>query len=242
MTRRRQATGGWGDRGGCAVGYRRVSTSEQTHSGLGLDAQSDAIAAAATRLALTVAATFDDLGISGGRPLEERPGLLAALDALKRGDTLVIAKRDRLGRSVLNVAMIERLVDRKGARIVSAAGEGSDDDGPTSRLMRQIIDCFAEYERAVIRSRTRAALQVKRARGERVGQIPYGFQLAADGVRLEVHDAEQCVLARLRLLRAMGLTCRVVADELNREGHRTRRGTPWRYQYVAELLGREAKS
>jgi hypothetical protein len=52
---------------------------------------------------------------------------------------LLVAKRDRLGRDVLNVAMIERLLERKCARVVSAAGEGTEDDGPTSILMRQII-------------------------------------------------------------------------------------------------------
>lgn len=110
-----------------------------------------------------------DAGVSGGLALEHRPALLAALDAIGGGDVLLIAKRDRLGRSVLNVAMIERLVERKGARIVSAAGEGTDDDGPTSVLMRQIVDSFAQYERAVIRSRTRAAMAAKKRRGERAG-------------------------------------------------------------------------
>lgn len=141
-----------------------MSTSEQAGSGLGLEAQGSAIAASAGRLGLTVAATFTDAGVSGGLPLEQRPALLAAMDALSKGDTLVVAKRDRLGRDVLNVALIERLAARKGARIVSAAGEGSEDDGPTSILMRQIIDSFAQYERALIRARTKAALSAKRAR------------------------------------------------------------------------------
>lgn len=60
-------------------------------------------------------------------------------------DVLLVAKRHRLGRDVLNVVMIERLVERRGAWVISAAGEGSDDDSPTGKLMRQIIDAFAEY-------------------------------------------------------------------------------------------------
>jgi DNA invertase Pin-like site-specific DNA recombinase len=161
-----------------AIGYRRISTVEQAGSGLGLDAQQTAIAAAAARLELPLADTFTDAGISGGLPLEQRPALLAALDAIRRGDVLIVAKRDRLGRDVLNVAMFERLAERKGARIVSAAGEGTDTNDPTSRLMRQIVDCFAEYERAIIRARTCAALQVKKARGERVGGIPFGYSVS----------------------------------------------------------------
>jgi DNA invertase Pin-like site-specific DNA recombinase len=213
-----------------------VSTAEQAGSGLGLDAQETAIAAAAARLGLVLVDTFTDAGLSGGLPLEQRPALLAALDALGRGDVLIVAKRDRLGRDVLNVAMLERLTERKGARIVSAAGEGTDTNDPTSRLMRQIVDCFAEYERAIIRSRTRAALAAKKARGERVGGIPYGYQLADDGRTLERHAGEQRILAVAAELRCAGLTYRAVADELNRQGFRSRAGGPWVRQAVHVLL------
>ena len=218
-----------------AIGYRRVSTSEQAGSGLGLDAQQESIATAAQRLGLELAETFTDAGVSGGLPLEQRPALLAAIDALRRGDVLIVAKRDRLGRDVLNVAMLERLTERKGARIVSAAGEGTDTNDPTSRLMRQIVDCFAEYERAIIRARTRAALAVKKARGERVGGIPFGYQLAVDGRLLEGHPEEQRALALVRELRAAGYTYRAIAEELNRQGFRSRTGGLWVRQSVHQL-------
>ena len=219
-----------------AIGYRRVSTADQAGSGLGLDAQQTAIAAAAARLGLPLGDTFTDAGVSGGLALEQRPALLAALDALGRGDVLIVAKRDRLGRDVLNVAMLARLVERKGARILSAAGEGTDDDGPTSVLMRQIVDCFAQYERAIIRARTKAALAAKRARGERVGKIPFGYQLAGDGQQLEPCAVEQRALGIIRACRAAGYTLRAIADELNRQSVTTRRGGAWRHQYVAGLL------
>lgn len=228
--------GGW-----CAVGYRRVSTSEQAHSGLGLDAQMSAIVAAAAKLGLPLSNTFTDAGVSGAVDLRQRPGLLAALDALRKGDTLIVAKRDRLGRSVLNVAMLTRLVERKGARIYSAAGEGSDDDGPTSVLMRQIVDAFSEYERAIIRARTKAALAAKKARGERVGGIPLGWQLAPDGRRLVPREDEQRVLDVLHTLHAASGNLSAVADELNRRGFRTRRGGRWYRQYVALQLARRAE-
>ena len=215
-----------------AIGYRRVSTQEQAGSGLGLDAQASAIAATAARLGLSLAQTFTDAGLSGGKPLEQRPALLDAVATLRRGDVLVVAKRDRLGRDVLNVAMVERLVERKGARVVSAAGEGTDDDGPTDRLMRQMVDAFAEYERALIRSRTRAAMAVKKARGQRVGGIPFGYQLSPDGETLQPQADEQRALRVLRELRAAGYTYQAIADELNRQGFRSRVGTPWHRQSV----------
>lgn len=221
---------------GRAVGYLRVSTAEQTTSRLGLEAQASAIAATAARLGLTVADSFTDAGVSGGLALEQRPALLAALDALGKGDTLIVAKRDRLGRDLLNVAMIERLAVRKGARIVSAAGEGTDDDGPTSILMRQIIDSFAQYERAVIRARTKAALSAKRARGERAGTVPFGFRLGADRRMLEPDPTEQRALEIIRECRVAGFSMQKTATELNRRGVQTRSGSPFRREYVYNLI------
>jgi DNA invertase Pin-like site-specific DNA recombinase len=109
---------------GRAIAYLRVSTDKQAESGLGLDAQEASVNAAATRLGLPLAATFTDAGTSGAMAIEGRPVLLDAVSALKRGDVLLVAKRDRIGRDVVAVAMIERLVTKRGARIVSAAGEG----------------------------------------------------------------------------------------------------------------------
>jgi DNA invertase Pin-like site-specific DNA recombinase len=224
--------------GGCAVGYRRVSTQDQAESGLGLDAQQAAIETTAARLRLSLVSTFTDAGVSGGVPLEGRPNLLAALDALAVADTLVVARRDRLGRDVLHVSMIQRLVERRGARIVSAAGEGSDDDSPTSVLMRQIIDAFAEYERALIRARTRAAMAAARSQGRRVGRIPFGQRLAADGIHLQPDPDEQGILAQVRLLRVKGYRLCDIAADLNSRGVRNRQGREWRRQFIGQLLDR----
>ena len=84
---------------------------------------------------------------------------------------LVVSKRDRLARDVVVAAMIERLAERIGAKVVSAAGEGEGDD-PASELLRRIVAALSAYERALTRQRTRQALQVKKERGERVGGIP----------------------------------------------------------------------
>ena len=163
--------------------------------------------------------------------------LLDAVTALRRGDVLLVAKRDRLGRDVIAVAMFERLIAKRGARVVSAAGEGTDSDDPAAMLMRRLIDSFAEYERALIAARTRAALAAKRRRGERVsGIIPFGYRLGVDGRALELEAGEQHTLATMRVLRASGASLRAVAAELNRQGLATRAGTAWRFEYVRSLL------
>jgi DNA invertase Pin-like site-specific DNA recombinase len=218
-----------------AIGYRRVSTDEQE---LGLDAQQSAIEACCARQTFVLAATYTDQGLSGGLPIEKRPGLLAAVNALRRGDVLIVAKRDRLGRDVLHVAMTERLVERRGARIVSAAGEGTDTEGPTGQLMRGVIDLFAQFERAIIGLRTSAALQAKKARGERAGTLPFGMRLSDDGRTLDENPNEQAALTFIRAKRASGWTLQAIADELNALGHRTRPGGFWRQQYVRRLLRR----
>ena len=219
---------------GNAIGYRRVSTGQQANSGLGLEAQQEALVQAAARLQLPLVATFTDAGVSGTAAVEDRPGLFAAIHQLRRGDVLLVAKRDRLGRDVVLVAMLERVVERRGARIISASGEGNGDDA-SALLQRRILDAFGEYERLIIGQRTKAALKAKRQRGERAGTLPYGFQLAADGRQLIKEPAEQRALAALRELQDGGATLRTIAAELTRQGFRTRTGGTWRHQYVARL-------
>ncbi len=108
-----------------AIGYLRCSTDRQADSGLGIEAQRASITATAARLGLPLAAVFTDAGASGSLAIDDRPVLLDAVSVLKRGDVLLVAKRDRIGRDVVEVAMVERLVTKRGARIVSAAGEGT---------------------------------------------------------------------------------------------------------------------
>ena len=214
-----------------AVAYLRCSTDRQD---LSPDAQREQIRNWADGAGVTVVAWHDDLGISGGADLEKRPGLLAAIDGVREhgAGVLVVAKRDRLARDVLVAAMVDRLVARQGGAIVAADGTGNG-DGPEAALMRTLIDAFAQYERAVIGARTRAALAVKKARGERVGGIPYGYR-DDGGVLVEVPD-EQVVIARARELRAEGLSLRAVGRALADSGHRPRGGDRWHVQVIARM-------
>src|SRR5687767_174268 len=134
-----------------AIAYVRVSTAEQVSSGLGLEAQKAAIADCARRQGFTLAATYADEGQSGAAPLDQRTGLLAAIEALRAGDVLMIAKLDRLSRGdVIESAVIEELVSRKRARILSAGGEGTERDDPTAHLTRRMLQLVANYEKSLI--------------------------------------------------------------------------------------------
>jgi DNA invertase Pin-like site-specific DNA recombinase len=218
------------------IGYVRVSTEEQA---LGPAAQREALARWCAANGAALVACFEDSGVSGGAALDKRPALLAALAALEAhgAGVLLVAKRDRLARDVVNAAMIERLAERVGARIRSAAGEGTEGDAadPSAMLMRGIVDLFAQYERAVIRTRTRSALAVKRARGERTGSVPYGYRLAADGRSLEADPGEARAVALVRELRAEGLTLRAIGARLEAAGYVPRGGGKWHPDTVARI-------
>lgn len=99
-----------------------------------------------------------------------------------------------------------------------------------------IIDAFAQYERALIAVRTKTAMQRKRAKGERIGAIPYGYQLAADGVHFVEAPSEQAVIAIVQRLRAGGLSYRAIAAELNQRGLMNRAGGRFMATQVVHML------
>jgi len=222
--------------------YLRVSTDEQGASGAGLDAQRASCLAYIQTNNCLHGNTYVDSGISGAAPLGERPALLDAIANLDDGDILLVAKRDRLARDPIVAAMIEAAVERKGAKVVSAAGEGTEGDGPTSILMRRIVDAFAEYERLVIKARTKAALKAKRARGERTGSVPYGYTLQDDGKTLVPVPHEQKVIATARRLRGQGMSLRAISAELAERGSVSRTGRPFAAVQITRLLERGAVS
>jgi len=95
---------------------------------------------------------------------------------------------------------------------------------------------LAEFERNLTSERTSAALRFKRARGERAGNVPYGYRVGDDRTTLEPEPSELAVVARIRRLRRRGLTLRAIASTLNSAGVPTRRGGIWAHQYVAAIL------
>ena len=198
-----------------AVAYLRVSTDEQS---LGVDVQRAAIERWASEHGATIASWHQDLDVCGATPLDERLGLMDAIAALKEhgATALVILKRDRLARDTMIAAMIDRLVEKAGATVEAADGVGNGST-PEALMIRGIMDVFAMYERALIRSRTKAALAAKKAKGERVGSIPLG-KVVLDGKLVDGPDAP--AVERARSLRAGGMTYRAISDRLVGEGHR----------------------
>ena len=215
-----------------AVGYLRASTDDQK---LGPEAQRASIESWAAANGVTVIAWHCDAGVSGGSDMADRPELMAAIGALKahRAGVLVVAKRDRLARDVYVAVAIERAVVRCGARIVTADGVANGDTAADA-FLRTILDGAAQYERALIRGRTKAALAAKRARGERAGNVPFGFTADATG-RLTANEGEQRVIAHVRTLRASGLTLRGIVAQLASAGFVGRTGNALALPQVARI-------
>lgn len=218
------------------VGYLRVSTDQQVESGLGLEAQRASCIEYAKKFNFEITCFYMDEGISGAASLEKRNGILNAIDVLKKGDVLLVAKRDRLGRDNLVLALIENEVNKKKARIISAAGEGTENDDPSSFLLRGIVDQFSIYERRMISVRTKAALKAKKEKGQRVGYIPFGYKLCNDGKHLEVNEEEKKTLGQLQKLRNDGHSIRQIANLMNQESLFNRKGAKWNNSSVHGIL------
>lgn len=214
-----------------AIAYLRVSTEDQR-----IDQQRDAIECWAAAGGVTIAAWCSDVGVSGAAAVDERPALIEALSSLRlRGaGFLVAAKRDRLARDVSAAATIERLSAEAGARVVTADGLDPS-DSPEGQLVRTMIDAMAQYERALIRARTKAAMQAKKKRGEVVGQPQFGLQ--ALGGRLVADPTEQRALKRMAKLQAAGLSHACIANKLQAEGYEPR-GSRWHTTTVTRALSK----
>lgn len=220
-----------------AIGYVRVSTDKQADTGHGLSAQRDALEAWAASEGVELV-VFADEGVSGATDPANRPGLTDALAALGNGDVLLVAKRDRLSRDRSTMGLLEYMIGKAGARLVSTAGEGTDETDPLSALIQTTIyDLLAQMERVQASVRTKAAMQAKRKRGEYTGgTVPFGSRLAANGVHLEDDPTEQSILADIAALQASGLSLRKIADELNKRGVTRRDGARWHHVAVSRAI------
>jgi DNA invertase Pin-like site-specific DNA recombinase len=180
------------------IGYARVSTNDQETA-----AQVTALKAAGCERIYREKA-------SGGR--WDRPELHRVLDQLRKGDVLVVWKLDRLSRSLRDfVTIMERLAEAKaGFRSLT---EAIDTTTPAGRMMMQMVGAFAEFERAMLRERTKVGLDAARREGRIGGRRPKlssqqqaeirrmvskGHKTAADAARLfKIHPATVCrLLAR----------------------------------------------
>ncbi len=204
-----------------AIAYTRVSTEEQAASGLGLESQTSQVTAEIQRRGWTVAAVLVDDGYSA-KDLE-RPAIAKALQLLTTGkaDALVVAKLDRLSRSLLDFAGLMERSRTEGWSLV-ALDLGVDTSTPAGEMMASVMASFAQYERRLIGQRTRDALAALKARGVRLGRP------------VAVPDT---IRTRIGNQRSEGQTLAAITEGLNAEKVPTSQGgAKWYPSTVAAVL------
>jgi len=200
----------------------RVSTEEQAASGLGLQAQEDAIRQECVRRGLELVAIYRDEGVSGSVPPDLRPGLSQAIAALDRGEgsILMVAKLDRVSRKLAHLLVLTEAATRAGWSVVTCSGT-FDMTTAQGRLLASLLGAFAELEAEMISERTTAALQVKKSQGAKLGRPS---QVSPEARK------------RLRELRAQGLTWTQVAQRMNAEKIPSGSGKPKWHPASAQRL------
>jgi len=209
-----------------AIGYARVSTSEQVVSGAGLVDQRRKLIAEIEHRGWDLADLVVDEGESG-KDLD-RPGIRGALDRLAAGDAdaLVVTKLDRLTRSTLDFAEMLAWAGRLGVRLL-VLDLGIDTSTETGKLVASVMASVAEWERGAIASRTRDAAAIRRSRGEKTGRPSVRSTNPETANRIAAMRAELTPAGRHLH------TWQAIADQLNTEGVPTiRRGALWRVSAV----------
>ena len=167
------------------VGYIRVSTDKQADRGVSLDAQAEKIRA----MAVVQGGELIDIIVDGGESAKSlnRPGMTRLLTLVDSGElqAVIVVKLDRLTRSVKDLCTLLERFERRGVALVSVA-ESLDTGSAAGRLVLNIMTAVSQWEREAIGERTRDALSHKRGKGERVGNLAFGYRLAGDGQHLEL--------------------------------------------------------
>jgi DNA invertase Pin-like site-specific DNA recombinase len=216
------------------IAYYRVSTARQGRSGLGLEAQRDAVRRFAASEGFEVAREFVEVETGkGSDALDRRPQLAAALaDAHKRKCPVVVAKLDRLSR---DVHFISGLMAERVQFVVAELGADVDP------FILHLFAALAEKERAMIATRTRDALRRAKARGVKLGgpKLAQARKQAVKAIEANADRHAANVMPIIKeIQRAGARSLRAIAEALNARGVPTARGGRWQAMTVSNVLVR----
>ena len=217
-----------------ATGYIRVSTEDQAREGVSLEAQEAKIRAWADLNGYTDLEIFTDAGISGSS-MDKREGLQAALKGVGKDDALVVYSLSRLARSTKDTLEIADMLMERNADLVSLS-EKIDTTTAAGKMVFRMLAVLNEFERDQIAERTKTAMAHKKAKGERVGSIPYGYYLADDGKGLIPNPDEQAVISYIRECDKSGMGYNAIARALTEKGKKTRTGKDFQATQVMRIL------
>jgi DNA invertase Pin-like site-specific DNA recombinase len=199
-------------------GYTRVSTGRQAEEGESLGAQQRTIEGYAMMLGLTIDEVFVERGVSGSKPLVDRPEGAKLLAILKPGDVVITPKLDRMFRSALNALDVLARLQKAGVSLHMIDLGGDVTGNGISKLVFTILSAVAEAERDRIRERIRDIKSDQRGRSRYLGgKVPFGWAVGSDG-ELVRDNAQQTAIRRMKELREAGTPLRTIAEELQRSG------------------------
>ncbi|EWY36884.1 DNA invertase Pin [Skermanella stibiiresistens SB22] len=224
-----------------AVGYVRVSTADQTDSGLSLEHQEARIRAYAAAQGLELLDIVSDAGVSAGKELSSRPGGVRVLAMLTTGPArhLIALKLDRVFRNAADALNQTAAWDKAGVglHLVDMGGQSINTQSAMGRMFFTMAAGFAEMERGLIAERTAAAIQQKKKRGEVYGRPVLGFD--AVGGRMVENAEEKALMQRVLEMRDAGVSMAKIADRFNAEGVPTKRGgVAWHASTVKRICDR----
>jgi site-specific DNA recombinase len=220
-----------------AIGYIRVSTEKQANEGVSLEAQEARIAAWCTAHDYELVQVFVDAGISG-KKMDNRPELLKARAAVKKGMALISYSLSRLARSTKDLILISEEVAKKNGDLVSLS-EQIDTTTAAGKMMFQMLAVLSEFERNLTAERTKGSLQHKKATNQKyTNQTPYGFE-AIEGRLVQVQKEAE-IVAEIQASRTGGSTLQFIADDLNGRGIPTKTGKRWQPATIHLLLKRSS--
>ena len=209
-----------------AYGYARVSTEEQSLEGISLDLQRSKIKAYAELHEFDLVDVVVEEGASG-KDLD-RPAFKKLVELIEGGEAeaLIVYKLDRLTRSTRDLLwLIEEFFTESGTEFLSIT-EKVDTSTAMGKFFLTIMGALAQMERELISERTKAALSMKKEKGEHVGSSPLGFKTMPDGSRVEI-PGEMELVRFIKKLRKRGTSYGAIASRLNREERPTKRGGKW---------------
>ena len=222
-----------------AIGYCRVSTSDQAENGISLEAQESRIRAWCSLNEYDLLDVKVDRGLSGGRA-DNRPALQEALHAVGRGDVLVFYSLTRLARSTKDTLAIAENLDRRGADLVSLS-EKIETNTASGKMIFRLLAVLSEFERDVISERTSMAMRHLHGQGRFMGgQSPIGWARAGD--RIAPIETEQMAVNHAVQMRREGQSLRAISAALDGMGMRNRMGNAYAPVQIQRMLrGREVR-
>ena len=213
--------------------YVRVSTDDQAREGVSLDAQAARIASYCVAMGWDEPEAVRDAGESA-KSLQ-RPGIDAVLASIRRGEVerLIVAKLDRLTRSVRDLSDLIDLCAKHGVALVSVA-ETLDTGSAAGRMVVSMLGVVAEWERSACGERTASALAHKRSQGNAYGSTPFGYR--RDGDKLAPVPEEQTALAEALRMDKAGASFRAIGAMFTARGVMPHRGKAWYASSVRAVL------